>query len=535
MNNKIKSQSGKKKFENVLPYLQNSIIILSIIGTIALLLRLNYFPYDIPLVLDSLNYFWYSNDLSITGIFPRVEPGVPTSQIYHFPNNGWPIFLSLFFSIFESENFLELMNLQRLVSITISVTTIIPLYFLCKKFFNKKLAILGTVIFAFHPLIIKNSLLGITEPLFILLGTITICLFLSKNYKIIFVSFIVAALFTLVRYEGLIIFLPLSIMYILKYRKKKNIFFKYSALCIVFILILLPMAYIRTETIGHDGIISNVFSGSKYFVLSTIENDPSEQNSSQNFLSTGLINLLKFSGIFSLPYLIFLVPFGLIKTIKNKNFENYTLLAISFSMILVALYAYSRDFQETRYLLILTPILSVFSLYILEKILLKSNKNKITLIVIFMTIVFSSWFYLELTKDDIKYEHDAYEFGKIVFEKTHIINGYHPQDQYLRPIIAHFSDEFPKEKKFLPKPIKLLNTQGFDSITSYINTYRENGLEYIVVDDLDNRPDYLRQIYFNENKFPYLKKVYDSNSFGSSYKVKLFLIDYSEYDKKYVD
>ena len=26
--------------------------------------------------------------MSITGIFPRVEPGVPTSQIYHFPNNG---------------------------------------------------------------------------------------------------------------------------------------------------------------------------------------------------------------------------------------------------------------------------------------------------------------------------------------------------------------------------------------------------------------------------------------------------------------
>ena len=531
MNNKIESQDDRDKIR--LSYFQSSIVILSIIGIIAFLMRLNYFPYDIPLVLDSLNYFWYSNDLSITGSFPKVEPGIPSSQIYHFPNNGWPIFISLFFSIFDSQNFMELMNLQRFVSIVVSVATIIPLYFLCKKFFDKTLAVLGTAIFAFHPLIIKNSVLGITEPLFILLGTITIWLFLSKDYKMILVAFVVAALFTLVRYEGLIIFLPLSIIYILKYRKSKNVFFKYSMLCLVFVLVLLPMAYIRTESIGHDGIISNVLTGSKYFVLSTIETDSTVRDTTgQDFISTGLINLLKFMGIFSLPYLIFLVPFGLIKSIKSKNFENYTLLAVTFSMMLVALYAYSRDFQETRYLLILTPILSIFSLYTLEKIFLKINKQKIALILICTILIFSSGFYLEFTKDDNNYERDAYEFAKIVFEKTDIINGYHPQDQYLRPIIAHFSDEFPKEKKFLPKPIKIVNVEKFNSITSYINTYRESGLDYIVIDDYENRPNYLTHIYFNEDEFPYLKKVYDSNSLGSSYKVKLFLIDYAEYDKK---
>jgi len=533
LNKKLESQNGKKKFDVGIQLFQNSIIILSGIGIIALLMRLYYFPQDIPLALDALTYFWYSSDLSITGQFPSVVKDIPSSYIFHFPNNGWPIFLSLFFSVFDSENYLGLMNLQRMVCTVISVSTIIPLYFLCRRFFDKKLATLGIGIFAFHPLIIKNSLLGTTEPLFILLGTITIWLFLSKNYKIIIIGFIVAALFTLVRYEGLIIFLPLSIVFILKYRKSKKIILKYSLLCVVFVLILLPMAYLRTETIGHDGIISNVLSGTKYFVISTTDGDVSSSSpTGANFVGLGLFNLIKFLGILSIPYLIFLVPFGFIKSIKEKNFENYTLLAVGFTMMLVALYAYSRDIQDTRYLLILTPILSVLSLYTIEKIFIKINKEKILLITICFILIISSFCYLEFTKIDNNYEHDAYEFAKIVFEKTDIINGYHPQDQYLRPVIAEFSDEFPKEKEFLPKPIRIVDAGNFDSLSSYINTYREDGLKYVVIDDSPNRPEYLKEIYHNENKFLYLEKIFDSNSNKSSYNVKLFLINYSEYDEK---
>ncbi|MDC0041340.1 glycosyltransferase family 39 protein [Candidatus Nitrosopelagicus sp.] len=524
---------------------QNSIVIISIIATVALFLRIYSFPYEIPLTLDSLTYFWYSIDLSVTGNFPTISKDIPTGGIYRLPNNGWPVFLSVFMTIFDSENYMDFMNLQRFVSISISIITIVPLYFLFKRYFNKTLALIGTTIFAFHPLIIKNSVIGITEPLFILLGTITIWLFLSKDYKIILISFITAALFTLIRYEGLIIFFPLSILFILKYRKSKNIIFKYSILCIVFVLVLLPMAYIRIETIGHDGIISNILNASKFYVTTaTVTNNPEtiidssiEGKTGLNFIGLGLFNLIKFSGIFSLPYLIFLIPYGLIKIIKDRNFENYTLLSVGFTMILVAVYAFSRDIQDTRYLLILTPIVSVISLFTIQKFLTKIKKEKIFAVIICGIFVVSSWGYLEFTASDEKYEKDAYEFAKIVYEKTDIINGYHPEDKYLRPVIAEFSDHFPKEKSLLPKPIKLINNSSgpndFSSINELIEKNRDEGLEYIVADDQKHRPQFIQDLYFKEKEFPYLTKVFDSNELDYQYNVKLFFIEYEKYDKKF--
>jgi hypothetical protein len=539
MNKKIDGlQDKNEKLNAGTQFFKNSFLILSIIAIIALAMRLYYFPHDIPLVLDSLTYFWYSIDLSVTGDFPTISKDIPTGGIYRLPNNGWPVFLSFFVSIYDSNNYMDYMNLQRLLSISISIITIIPLYFLCKRFFSKSLALLGTTIFAFHPLIIGNSLLGITESLFILLGTITIWLFLSKDYKVIIISFIVAALFTIIRYEGLIIFFPLSVMFVVKYRNTKKVFLKYSILCLVFILVLLPMAYIRTETIGHDGIISNVLGASKYYVTTATVSDTSTRDASgANFIGSGLFNLVKFSGIFSLPYLIFLIPFGLIKIIKDRNFENYTLLTVGITMLLVALYAYSRDIQDTRYLLILTPIVSVISLFTIEKIFLRIKKQKIILIVICIIFISSSMCYLEITKIDDDYERDAYEFAKIVYEKTDIINGYYPEDKYLRPVIAEFSDSFPKEKNLLPKPIKLINNSlgpnNFSSINELIEQNRDEGLEYIVADDQKQRPQFIHDLYFEEEKFSYLKKVFDSKELDYQYNVKLFFIDYEEYDEKF--
>jgi len=535
MNRKIDGlEEENKEFNHDTHFLKNSFVCLVIIAIIGLVMRLSYFPQDIPLALDSLTYFWYSIDLSVTGEFPTISKDIPTGGIYRMPNNGWPVFLSVFMTIFDSENYLDYMNLQRAVSISISIITIVPLYFLCKRFFNKLLAIIGTAIFVFHPLIIENSIYGITEPLFILLGTITIWLFLSKDYKVIIISFIVAGLFTLVRYEGLIIFFPLSIMFIIRYRKTRKVFFRYSILCLVFVLVLLPMAYIRTETIGHDGIISNVLGASNYYVKSVTVTDNSEVDAKgTNFIGLGLFNLVKFAGIFSLPYLIFFIPFGLIKIIKDRNVENYTLLTVGITMILVGLYAYSRDIQDTRYLLILTPIVSVISLFTIEKIFLRIKKQKMMTIVICIIFVASSWCYLEFKETDLDYEQDAFEVAKVVYEKTEIINGYHPEDKYLRPVIAEFSDEFPKEKSLLPKPIKLINIEEIPSVTKLIDQYRDEGLEYIITDNKESRPQFIKEIFVGENEFPYLIKVFDSNEHEYNYDVKLFFIDYEEYDKRF--
>ena len=529
LDNKLGSSLKENNLQNnVLKLIQGPVLILTVIGIIGLLIRIYYFPYEIPLTHDSLLYFWYSIDLGITGDLPTATG----REMYQFPNNGWPIFLSMFFSVFESDNYLAFMDLQRYVTLSISVITIIPVYLLCRRFFNKTLSLVGPAIYVFHPLITSNSLLGTTEPLFILLVTLSLYLFLSTNHKVIILSFIVLALLSTVRYEGMILFIPFSVLFILRHRKEHNFIFRYLLLAGIFILILLPVAYIRSETIGTDGLISNVLSGSGYFAASITSNSVlSDDGSGKEPLALGFTNLLKFFGIVSLPYLLFLTPYGFFKIFKEKNYLNYTLIAIGITAILPAFYAYSRDFQETRYLLVLIPILSIVSVFGIQKITELTKKYKIILVTIFLLILFSSYIYLDNQKIDYNYERNAFDFAKIVYEKTDIINGYHPEDAYLRPVIGEFSETFPKMKKLMPKSITIIQTKNFSSVTEFIDLYRDENLQYIVVDDKKDRPEFLQKIYADEKKFPYLNNVFDSNSNGYDYNVKLFFIDYEKYDE----
>ncbi|TSA16932.1 MAG: hypothetical protein D4R72_05865, partial [Nitrosopumilales archaeon] len=160
-----KPNSGLKMaisvFDKKLDFLTKNVSIsLIVIGIIGLSIRLFYFPYNVPLTLDALNtYFFYATDTSILG-------HLPTN--FTIANNGWPIFLSFFFSIFRFDNALSYMTLQREITISLSILTIIPVYFLCRRFFDKPYALVGTAIFAFEPRIIQNSLLGLTEPLYII-------------------------------------------------------------------------------------------------------------------------------------------------------------------------------------------------------------------------------------------------------------------------------------------------------------------------------------------------------------------------------
>ena len=81
--------------------------------------------------------------------------------------------------------------------------------------------------------------------------------------------------------------------------------------------------------------------------------------------------------------------------------------------------------------------------------------------------------------------------------------------------------------------LPLINIESISSITKLIEQYRDDGLEYIITDNAETRPQFIKEIFSDEGRFPYLKKIFDSNEYGYSYDVKLFFIDYEEYDKKF--
>ena len=207
-----------------------------IIGSI--IIRLFYFVGDIPITYDGLLYLLYAKTTSELG-------HLPTN--YSLDNNGWAIFLSGFFSLFSLNSAIDYMNIQKIISISLSSLTLIPIYFLMKKFVDSKYIFVGLIFFAFEPRLIQNSLLGITEPLYILLLTLSLTLFLSNDKKIIYLSMAIVALSTIVRSEGLFLFIVFSLMFVIRFRKDKLVIPKYLPAIAIFLLILFPMISYQTE------------------------------------------------------------------------------------------------------------------------------------------------------------------------------------------------------------------------------------------------------------------------------------------------
>ena len=468
---------------------KNTIICLGIIALAGFLIRLFYFPEGIPITLDGALYFWYANDLSVSGTFP---------SNLDIPNNGWPTFLSVFFSLFSAENFLEYMDLQRYITIIISVTTIIPVFILCRKFCGNELSLLGASLFVFQPRIIENSLLGVTEPLFILLELSCLVLFLQNDLKFKYLSFAFLALACLVRYEGTLLIIPLSILFILQYRKKK-IILKYSIAISIFLLILLPMAFVKMDTMGYDGIVSHsVAAGIKFGQPDYVSDFP---------VYLGAISFIKSIALAVFPIFFIFLPLGLFAFFRKRNFDKNVILSFLICMSLPIIYITSRDIADPRYFLPLFPILSLFSVY---------------------------------NKKDYEHELEVYNVGLEVHKRTSVINDYHPESKYVHNKIdvAANLESFPILSSELKQKVKLVALHEcirtdlfcFDSLDEFIGYGKNEGLTHIVTDHNENRPQFLKDVFYNEEKFPYLIKIYDSSEQGYDYHLKIFKIDYEIFD-----
>ena len=501
---------------------KNTIIYLGVIALVSFLIRLFYFPEGIPITLDGTLYFWYANDLSVSGTFPTNVD---------LTNNGWPTFLSVFFYFFNSENFLEYMDLQRYITIIVSVATIIPVFILCRKFCGNKLSLFGASLFAFQPRIIENSLLGVTEPLFILLELSCLVLFLQNDLKFKYLSFAFLALACLVRYEGILLIIPLSILFILQYRKKK-IILKYSIAISIFLLILLPMAFVKMDTMGYDGIVSHsVAAGIKFGQPDYVSDFP---------VYLGAISFIKSIALAVFPIFFIFLPLGLFAFFRKRNFDKSVILSFLIFMSLPIIYVASRDISDPRYLLTLFPIFSIISVYTVREIIKKFDKTKLISVLFIIAIIVLSIIYLDYNKNDYEHELEVYNVGLEVHKRTSVINDYHPESKYVHNKIdvAANLESFPILSSELKQKVKLVALHEcirtdlfcFNSLDEFIDYGKNEGLTHIVTDHNENRPQFLKDVFYNEEKFPYLIKIYDSSKQGYDYHLKIFKIDYEIFD-----
>ena len=78
--------------------------------------------------------------------------------------------------------------------------------------------------------------------------------------------------------------------------------------------------------------------------------------------------------------------------------------------------------------------------------------------------------------------------------------------------------------------MKLIVAENYGTLNEFISNERENGLEHIIADDKENRSQFLKNVFYNENEFSFLIKIYDSKNEGYNYHLKIFKIDYEKYD-----
>ena len=320
-----------------------------IIFLVGISIRFFYFPNDLPLIIDGFDNFTYATAINYYGYLP-----IEWTPI----NNGWPIFLSFWFSIINLENTLEYMQLQRTISIIVSSLITIPVYFLCKKYFDEKVALVGAALIAFDPRMILNSMLGITDPLFILLGISSLVLFLKYERKLMLISFILASCATIVRAEGLFLFFTLTILFFIKYKISKEILKTYIPCLVIFMLILIPIMDYRIEVAGYDGIFQRGAIGTSQIISMVNEN----QNGNSEIVD-GLSLFAKYLGWILIPNFLIFLPFGIILFFKHRKKETNFIIIFVVICSIPILYAYLRQAQDTRYLYPLFPIFSLISLY----------------------------------------------------------------------------------------------------------------------------------------------------------------------------
>ena len=513
----------------------NPIFLLAVIIILSVTIRLYYFPTDIPITLDGIDYFSYAITISQSGDFPSTI----------MPNNAWPSFVSLFFSLYNSENSLEYMNLQKMITVIFSITTTILVYFLCTRFFGKYYALLGSILFAFEPRLILNSLGGLSDPIYIFTITLALFLHLSKNSKYAILSFAIIGLCTIFRYEGFLLIIPFSIIFLVRFRKESKFLLKYFAGIGIFLIIILSWSYLQYENTGNsstlDSIYTNLFFMSHFVIQDNPDDRPrpiTENVDTTSFISRSIELFIRYLATINIPYFFFFVPFGILIAARNyflkkNNIQKKSMILFLLTLIIPAVYAYGRHFQDPRYLFVLFPIFSILSIPLIIKINQKIKNKKLFCAIFLICIILASTTFLEFKKIDREIELESFQIAThLTNHDAEGVNGYQGS-KYLK--VAEIQKIWPGLPSFqhdghILLDMQIISISNFESLIDFIEISRNESLTHLVIYENNSNSEFLNDVFNNENNYQYLIKEFDSLESNYVKRVKIFEIDYTVFD-----
>lgn len=479
---------------------------------------------------------------------------------------GWSLFLSPFFELVSSENFLDYSDTARTISIVISLFSIFMMYKLSRKFFPEKYSLVAACLFAFEPHLNYNSGQALSEPLYILIFMISFYFILNQNSKLFYLSFLFAGLLVWVRIPGAIMLLAISIIFFYYSKLSSKTFVKFILGLSIFFLIITPILVNRYDTYGdplYFELGTSLFTGEfgtlqsentrdlEYSAIDYID-DHSVPEFIHRFILTGIFNIVEQLTKISFPYLIILIPIGILFSFRafdqrQKSINaNWILILTTISLMIITF----SVIPERRFLYYLLPFLIIFATIPIQRLIeyglstfsfTKKQKHYSLILILCVIIVLSSLSMMRYDVMDKFEEQEQLELAQLL--KNKISGNILDAGNALRGISYVEYSEFNmklnlNEQRFPSSPvpitddIKIINIFGTSLDEFILNSEKEN-LKYIAINQ-DGVTEiwypFLSDIYYNEQQYGYLKKIVDTNELGFiKFKVKVFELDYDKF------
>jgi hypothetical protein len=495
---------------------ENKIIALFLVVTLGIVLRIYFMPWEYPI--NSPDAFVYLNEAInySKGNFEQFN----TRFI-------WPIFLSIFFQFSSDSHLMAYTTIMRIVSISVSVITIPIIYAISNKFVNHKWAILCASIFTLEANLLENSIFGITETLFILIGLLSFYFAIKENKKFIPISFLFAGIAFDTRLSGIVLLIFLFLICYTRFSGKK--LFKYLIIgIIIFVGVTLPQITISLE----DEQIPYL----KYFfhLESTIQEDPpfvwKGDSRSNNIIFDAVQNEVLHIFRILVPYLALFVPFGIIIALKELDWKKKMLFAIIIISLIVAIPQYTIS-EEYRNLFFIIPFFSILSVIGIQELGKNTNLKNILLILFIGGLLLLSFNFLRERYDvDQEFIQEKYQIGKYVVDNLQgKVSGDLKMEVWTQIDNASFIENdsggwYSNQKISFQAPV--FRIANLDDLQKFSTQHQIN---YLIVDNIDdNHFPVFKEIFYNEDDYPFLEKIYDTDfEKFKKVRIKIFEINHN--------
>jgi len=537
--------------------------------------RSNIALYLVLIIVISLGLKLYTVDFSIpphSDDFGYIVDSVQYNQGDFFisskKNPGWSLFLAPFLSIINSDNFLDYASIARILTIGISAITIIPMYILARRFFDEKYSLIASCLFAFEPHLNYNSGGAMSEPLLILVLISSMIFILHDKTKYHYLAFIFAGLCWWVRLEAIYPIIAISLIYFLVHRSKPNYLRNFS-FCVVFLLITISPMFIQRDIQFDDPFYvwygTTILSDDYAELLTSPEEaeitDFVEEHGVLGLmerLANGLMVLLNTLSRISFPFLFILIPFGILFSLRLVD-QKLTRIKANWIMIIIIISILIIPFaivDERRYLFVLFPFLIILSVIPIQRVTKyglntfsfnRRQKSGFLVIVASTILISSSVFTIGIAGFGFGPPNTALEFEKVKFTE-HLVENFDGKilreqtvDDYLAYVNLVSSDNHfksfksPREKDPFPdlyEPGKVVRISVYGKTMEELITNAEiKDLKFIgVLEKGSYFFPFLNHLYDNEENYPYMKKIFDSDEMGyKEFKIKVFEIDYKKF------